>query len=231
MIAAEKGDAAFLSKLHDLSLCFDQDATARKEKLRAFPGIDRTLLAARDSDLLFLGHFDAERLTDENGENALMKAARGGSWDCVNRLATQVDTQLAHDKLGRTVLMHLVLGGHAEDDRWLEQFEWLTKPPYYGVAGQDNLYVGLMLLFELERSLSVLDKDRQSLLQIAEAHGDARIADILRRHLQKIVVNQTAEIDRGGDTVRDHYRLRALAWQALGEKDKAEADFKKQLPE
>jgi uncharacterized protein (TIGR03067 family) len=232
MIAAEKGDTAFLGGLHELSrISFERDATARQEKLRAFPGIERALLAGRDIDLHLLGHYDAEKLTDENGENALMKAARNGSWECVKELATQVDTVLARDKRGRTVLMHAVLGGHVEEDRWLEQFERLTQPPYLGVAGEDNLYVGAMLLFELERSLSVLDKDRKSLLQIAEAHGDARIADILRRHLQMIVVNQTAEIESGGDAARDHYRLRALAWQALGEKDKAEADFKRQLPQ
>ncbi len=231
MIAAEKRDATLLSRLNDLSqISYDQDTTKRKERLRAFPGVERSLLAGRDVDLHNINLSAAERLQDNDGENALMKAARTGDWECFNILANQTDTLLAQDKLGRTVLMHAVLGGHAGESRWREQIEWLTKPPYIGVAGVDNIFIGLMYIFELERSLSLLDHEGKSVLQLAEEHDQKEIAGILRRHLGMIATNQTAEIEKGGDGVSKHHRLRGLAWRALGEKDKAEADLKLSSP-
>jgi uncharacterized protein (TIGR03067 family) len=228
MIAAERRDSAFLSRLSQLSfVSYDQDAAERKEKLQSLPGVDRTLLAGRDIDLRGIGFYEAELLKDRNGENALMKAARAGDWDSINTLAIQVDSMLARDKFGRTVLMHAVLGDSIEQGRWMEQFEWLNKPPYFGVAGLDNIYIGPMLMFELDRGLSVLDNDGNSVLQLAEQHGREKIAAVLRRQLEEIVKNQTAEIDKGGESVAKNYRLRGLAWRALGEKAKAASDLQR----
>ncbi|HUQ68668.1 MAG TPA: ankyrin repeat domain-containing protein [Planctomycetaceae bacterium] len=232
MIAAEKGDAAFLSRLRDLSqITYDPDATKRKERLRAFPGIEHSLLAGRDVDLAFFSLYDAERLTDADGENAVMKATRSGDWECFQLLATQTDTLLAQDKLGRTTLVHAILSGQTGQSRWNEQFERLTKPPLFGVAGVDNIYVGPLLIFELERSLSLLDNDGKSAVQLAEEHKHPEIARTLRRHLEMVITNQTAEFQKGGESAAKHLRLRALAWRALGEIEKSEADFKKALPE
>jgi len=56
-------------------------------------------------------------------------------------------------------------------------------------------------------------------------HADEQL--VQRRHLKAIVANQTAEIEKGGEGVTKQYRLRGLAWRALGDREKAEADFQK----
>lgn len=76
----------------------------------------------------------------------------------------------------------------------------LTKSPCFGIAGQNNVYVGAMVVFDLEISLSVLDRDGQSVLQLAEQHKSPEVARILRRHLEMIITNQTNEIQKGGDS-------------------------------
>jgi ankyrin repeat protein len=231
MIAAAQRDRTFLSKLRELSqISYEQDAQKRQEKLRAFPGVDRALIAGRDIDRQGIGLHDAELVKDDRGENALMKAARAGDWECFDLLANQVDSLLARDKLGQTVLMHAVLGGHAEQSDWFENDGWLTKPPYFGTAGMANVFIGRMLIFELERGLSLLDNDGKSVLQLADEHGHKEIAGILRRHLEAIVANQTAAIEKGDEGVPANYRLRGLAWRALGQKDKAESDLKQSTP-
>jgi serine/threonine protein kinase/ankyrin repeat protein len=232
MTAAERADSAFLSRLRDLSqISYERDAAQRLQKIRALPGIDHTLLADRHIDTQGFDLYRAEQLRDEGGENALMKAARAGDWTSFDLLATQVDTLLARDKLGHTVLMHAVLGDRVEQTEWLHHFARLSESPYLGQAGVSNLYVGPMLVFELERGISVLNNEGRSVLQLAEQLGRTRIAAILRRHLEAIIINQTDMIKQGGDDTADHYRLRALAWQALGEKEKAEADFRRRLPD
>lgn len=232
MIAAERRDRAFLSKLRELSqLSYEQDTQKRQENLRAFPGVDRALIAGRDIDRQGLGLHDAEPLKDARGENALMKAARAGDRECFDMLTNQMDSLLARDKLGQTVLMHVVLSGHAEQSDWFENDGWLTKPPYFGVAGVDNIFIGRMLIFDLARSVSILDNSGKSVVQLAEQHGHEAIARTLRRHLEAIITNQTAEITKGGDSVAKHYRLRGLAWQALGDQQQAEAEFKKAIME
>jgi serine/threonine protein kinase/ankyrin repeat protein len=228
MIAVDKGDSTTLKRLSDLSAITNDGADKRQAGLRSFPGVDRTLLAGRDIDLRGIGLYESELLGDENGETASIKAARAGDWECFSLLANHMDSILARDKRRRTVLAHAVLGGRVEKSpEWMEKFHWLTKPPFFGVAGVDNVFVGLMLLFDLERSLSVLDDDGKSALQLAEEQGHKEIAGILRRHLEAIVANQAAEINKGGEAVSNHYRLRGLAWRALGEKEKADADLKK----
>lgn len=63
-------------------------------------------------------------------------------------------------------------------------------------AGRSRLSVGsgvrqTELIFDLERSLSVLDRDGKSALELAEEHGHQEIARILRDHLQAIIESQT----------------------------------------
>jgi hypothetical protein len=99
----------------------------------------------------------------------------------------------------------------------------LTDPRYFGIAGKANVYIGGMVPFDVDQ-LALTDSDRKTALQLAEENGHTQIADILRRHLQAIVENQTTEIEKGRDDVGKHRELRRLAWQALGETEKAKQD-------
>lgn len=98
-------------------------------------------------------------------------------------------------------------------------------------AKESEGHVGLLLIFELERSLSVLDNESKSVVPLAESNGHTAVARILRRHLEAIITNQTAEIAKGGTDVAKLHRLRGLAWQALGDPQQAEAELKKAIME
>src|SRR5262245_3695803 len=120
MIAVEKHDATFLSRLDSLSqISYEPDAMKRKERLRACPGVERSLLGDREVDLRDINLYGVECLKDDEGENALMKAARLCDWECVSFLSKKLDPMLSQDKRGRTVLMHAVIGDNVERSRWL----------------------------------------------------------------------------------------------------------------
>jgi ankyrin repeat protein len=82
-----------------------------------------------------------------------------------------------------------------------------------------------MVMFDFELSLSHLDNDGKSALQLAEEHNQQEIADILRAHFEAIVANQTRKIEQGGENAEKHRRLRGLALQALGRSEQARPDL------
>ena len=83
-----------------------------------------------------------------------------------------------------------------------------------------------MLPFD-HAALAQQDNDGKTALQLAQENGHTTVAEILTRHLQAIIEAQTASIAEGGDQLAIHYRLRGQAWQALGDAEKAQADFDK----
>lgn len=218
MRAAENGRTALLRSLYELRrLSWEPDADRRKTALRAFPGFDRSLIADRDLDLSNLSI--EELLRDDNGETASIKAVKAADLECLDLVAATTDSYLARDKLGRNVLMHAAIHGQ------IELFLALEEERYFGVAGALNVFVGRMLLFDLEQSLGLLDSEGKSALHHAEEYSRQEIANLLRRHLQAIVAHQTREIEKRGENVARCHRLRGLAHQALGEREQAEADL------
>ena len=116
--------------------------------------------------------------------------------------------------------MHAAIHGHF---KW---FDYLSSETYFGIAGTSNVFIGQMLMFDLNQ-LALTDSDGKTALQLAEDNGHTKIADILRRHLQAIVDNQTAAIDDDGNDVAKHQQLRRQAWRALGETNQAKEDLGK----
>jgi ankyrin repeat protein len=209
MLAAENGRTATIRALFDLrQLTWEDDVEQRKAALRAFPGFDRALIADRDLDLADLKI--EEMLRDENGETASIKALRADDPACFGLFTNDMDNQLARDNRGRNVAMHAAIGGRVD---------------LFRVAGVDNVYVGAMVMFDFELSLSLLDNDGKSALQLAEEHDQQEIADILRAHFEAIVANQTREIEKGETNAEKHRRLRGLALQALGRAEQAQPDL------
>jgi serine/threonine protein kinase/ankyrin repeat protein len=212
MYAVEANDAVFLSRLRELQqITYESDAEERRSQLRAFSGVERTLLDGRDFDLQNLEYTDLERQKDANGETASLLAARIGDWELYSKVATHVDSLRARDNQGRTIAMHAAMHGHR---KW---FEKLESDEFVGVTR------GGGVPFELDQ-LALTDKDGKTALQLAEDNGHTEIANVLRRHLQAIVDDQTAEIEKGGEGVERRRRLRRLAWEALGETEKARDD-------
>jgi len=221
MHAVEARDSGFISRLRDLQkIASKAEAEERKAELRAFSGVERTLLEGRDFDLRNVDLYELERQADENGETASLLAAREGDWEMFSQVSSTSDSLRARDKLGRTIAMHAAIHGRPE---W---FEFLSRPAYFGVAGKVNVYIGGLVPLNVDQ-LALTDIDGKTALQLAEENGHAEIADILRRHLQAIVDNQTAEIDNGGDDVAEHQELRRQAWRALGVTEKAKEDLDK----
>lgn len=218
MMAVEAKDKIFLARLRELQkITFTQDAAERKAELRAFSGVERSLLDGRDIDLRSVDVFELERQVDENGETASLIAAREGEWELFSEVASTIDAIKARDSHGRTIAMVAAIHGHSG---W---FDSIDKPAYFGIAGESNVFIGQMLMFDLDQ-LALTDNDGKTALQLAEENGHTAIADILRRHLQAIIDNQTAAIETGGDDIAKHQELRGLAWQALGNTEKAQED-------
>ncbi len=246
MRAAANRDLAFLSGLPKLwEVSYEQDSEKRKTMLRGLPGIDRALLKDREFDLVQFSVWNhSMEQTDENGDTASLMAARAGDWEVYQIVATTVPSLRARDKDGRTAAMHFAITGSSTP------FETLAKSHLFGKAGPETGFVGKMVPFDVDQ-LALVDKDDNTVLQLARNHGRNEIADILWRHLETLVANQTAEIERIGsgaitmeerglarelnrslervadEALRSRYEIRALAWQALGEREKAVEDYQR----
>jgi len=221
MLAVEQRDRVFLKRLRDLQqVAANTDESQRKVELRAFSGVERTLLDGRDFDLRNLDTAELESQTDLKHETAALKAARIGDWELLGLTATQPATLRIQDQDRRTIAMRAAVHGHVE---W---FEPLTASPYFGLAGgayeRNFTFVGPLACFQLEQ-LALRDIEGKTALQLAEQHGHQRIADILRAHLEAILAHQTSLIDQGGEGVAQHIRWRATARMALGQQVDAHA--------
>ena len=212
-LAVERRDHVFLRRLRELSTITNEaDANGRQAALRSFSGVDRSLLDGIEVDLSRFDVHALELLTDAQGENAALKAIRSGDLETYNLVSSHMDAIRARDRLGRTTAMHAAMNGIVE---W---FEPLTHELLLGVAGVENRFVGNWLTLDLDQ-LAVRDNGGKTAFQLAVDGGHTKIVEILRRHLEAVSANQTAEIEKGGENVMRHIRLRNSARVALGETD------------
>jgi hypothetical protein len=79
-----------------------------------------------------------------------------------------------------------------------------------GKAGAESGFVGEMLAFDVEQ-LALVDREGNTALSLARTSSDnARVADILTRHLETLIANETLTIDRitrGGMSDEELVRL------------------------
>ncbi|HAV63093.1 MAG TPA: hypothetical protein DCY13_12105, partial [Verrucomicrobiales bacterium] len=251
MHAAAAADHEFLSRYYELyRISWDRDVTARKERLRALAGIDRSLLADADVDLVRLDRNGLELQTDALGETASLKAARVGDWESFRLVANHVDSLRARGKDGRNAVMHLAAQGT------LAPFVQLRDARQFGQAGSRRGFVGAWVALDVDQ-LAVRDGEGKTALQLARENGHTEVADILERHLLKLAgiltddveriaasgltdrelteealyqtsVPNEAEVERRKRVtravLRQRLETRALAWEALGEIEKAKED-------
>jgi ankyrin repeat protein/predicted Ser/Thr protein kinase len=190
MHAVERRDRTFIAMLPRLyQLSYEQDAAKRKETLRGLPGVDRALLQDRDFDLVqFSAWNDAIEQTDARGETPALKAARTGDWETCQLVAITVDSLRSRGHDGRTLAMWFAAIGTKAPFQRLEQF-------LFGKAGAEAGFTGEMLSFDVDQ-LALSDRDGQTALQLARAGGHQEIADILTRHLQTLVADETRLLER-----------------------------------
>ena len=254
MHAVVNRDRTFIAMLPRLYIVsYEQDAQKRKETLLGLPGIDRALLQDREFDLVqFSVWNDAVEQTDARGETPALKAARGGDWDSYPLVAVTVDSLRARDLDGRTAAMWFAANGT------LAPFKRLDGSHQFGKAGSEKGFVGELVALDVDQ-LALADREGRTALQLAREHGHAAIADVLTRHLETLIGNETSSIDRiisgtmseeelanhlayavkifaGTEAARKqqlidglrrrHHETRGLAWQALGDADKAADDLR-----
>jgi ankyrin repeat protein len=251
MHAAAGGDHDFLSAYYELyRISWEQDAAKRKERLLGLAGIDRELLAEREVDLVRLDRNGLEVQIDVPGETASLKAARAGDWESFQLVANTVDSLRARGKDGRNAVMHFAAKGA------LAPFAQLRDARQFGQAGSRQGFVGAWVALDVGQ-LALRDGEGKTALQLARDQGHTEVADILERHLQKLLGNLSEDLARIGSSgltnrefsdeasylpeapnetgadwrarvtravLRQRLETRALAWEALGEQEKARGD-------
>jgi ankyrin repeat protein len=205
MHAVEKRDHAFIQMMKQFwQVSYEQDAAKRREAFGALPGVDRTLLKRHDFDLVqFSAWNEATEQVNSRGETPVLLAARLGHWEMFQDLAITTSGIKSRDHDGRNAAMWFAANGTVEPFQRLEQH-------LIGKAGAENGFVGEMLAFDVEQ-LALVDRKGNNALSLARtSSNDARVADILTRHLETLIANETLTIDRitrGGMSDEELVRL------------------------
>jgi len=255
MHAVERRDHAFLSTLPRLAvIASEPDSQKRKESLRALPGVDRALLQNREFDLVqFFAAHDALMQTDEAGETPSLKAARGGDWEAFLLVGNNLDSLRARGKDGRTAAMHFASAGVTTPFETLGESHLFGKAgAKVGFVGSMVAFDIDQLALADNAGKTALELAREHghteiadtlwrHLETLVAHETTEIekisqgrlttAELARESEQRLEATVGDEAARNAqvanDLLRSHYEIRSLAWQALGEEEKAKADFQR----
>lgn len=225
MHAVQKGDRAFVGMLgRYFELSYTPDGARRRETLAALPGLDRSLLKGRDFDLVqFAAWHDALDQVNAPGDTASLMAARAGDWEAFQLLARTERSVLGRSTDGTTAAIWFATNGTVEPFRRLEQ-------ALFGKAGRDLGFVREMVAFDVDQ-LALRDQQGRTALQLAKDRGHTVIADILTRHLQRIVTNQSNFLDRLFRSQVTGLELAAEVSYSLEMWNNATVDEKQQLIE
>ncbi len=174
----------------------------------------------------------AKDAQDNDGESALIKAAANGDMRSLRALcsgAVCVDCTL-RDKEGRTALMHAVINGRVNLVRDLAvplERHLSSLPPanlsFLDLRGEPSFVVQPKLL--TLQSLLLRDNEGMTAVQHADERDDQTIADILHSYLNLLISSATAVIEMGGPNREYAYWERGRAYEALGDMERAQADF------
>lgn len=233
MHAAENGHAGVIDALFQMQ-------TSGASQIREL-NVDRSILEDADVESRESFHFPiATNAQDNDGETAQMKAAVNGDMNCLRALhrggigtlqgsGIPVDATLRDDQ-GRTALMHAVINGHVNLIRDLAaplERHLSSMPPanlnFLDLWGEPAALVQPDLL-TLE-SLRLRDHAGQTAVQLAEERDDPEMAEILHGYLDLLISNATAVIELGGPNRKYAWWGRGRAYEALGETERAAADF------
>jgi ankyrin repeat protein len=210
MHAVEQGHADVVQLLLDMETAhYDEQVQFRLTRM--VPKL------AKSVDFSRLRFEAGRNLVDEAGESPLMKAADRGNLKIFDSLMLFSDDTL-RDKQGRTALMHAV--EQRQDELLSAQLEgaraWLERiGPGSGIAG-----------FIRPETLAIPDHAGRTPLQRAEQLGLQQTADGIRSYLQSVIERSTRLLEASDKNAPALYQQRSQAYRALGETEKADADFR-----
>ncbi len=212
MTAVQVGDGVLITRLRELQqVSSESDAGTRQAKLRAFSGVERSLLKGSDIDLRNLELSVLELQADQEGRTAAMHAVEAGDWDLFSLVATTTASVRARDGQGRTYAMAAAIHGHRA---WFERLDG----PRSNNGAERGSFVGPMQIFDVDQ-LALTDMDDKTALQLAEEHGSPQIGQMLRRYLEAVVEQQTQRLDAADGDREKHLEVRRQARRALGQPD------------
>ena len=253
MHAVIRKDRLFIETLQQFwAVSYEQDSRIRREKLRGMPGIDRVLLQDREFDLVsFNAYHDSLEQADQDGETPPLKAAKAGDWGMFEKVGRTFDGLHASGKDGRTAAMHFAVAGTKEPFGELRKSHLFGRAGnqngFVGVwlafdadqlaladqAGKTALQLARdhrqeEIADTLLRHLETLVANQTDAIKRLEAGGLSAEEMSRELNLSLSSLEGDAETKRARLTdqlLRRHYETRSLAWQALGEKEKATQDY------
>lgn len=233
MHAAENGHAGVVDALFQMQ----NIAASRVRELN----VDWSILKQVDVESRDSFHFPiATNAQDNDGETAQIKAAANGDMNCLRAMHNGgigslqssgrcVDATL-RDKEGRTALMHAVINGHVN---LIRDLAVPLERRLSSLSPDDLTFLDLWgnpvsvvqpELLTLE-SLRLSDNEGRTAVQLADERDDQAIADILHRYLDLLISNADAVVEGGGPNREYAYWGRGKVYEALGDIERAEADF------
>jgi ankyrin repeat protein len=252
MHAVEKRDHVFIQMMKQFwHVSYEQDAAKRREAFGAFPGVDRTLLKRHDFDLVqFSAWNEATEQINSRGETPVLLAARLGHWEMFQDLAITTSGIKSRDKDGRNAAIWFAANGTVEPFQRLEQHLIGKAGAENGFVGEMLAFdleqlaladragkTALQLARDhghteiadtLSRHLETVVANQTDAIKRLEAGGltteeMARELNVSLSSLKGDAETQRARLT--DQLLRRHYETRSLAWQALGETEKATRDY------
>jgi ankyrin repeat protein len=212
-----------IEKLEELSQI--KDPEERQAKLKSLPGLDKRLIAGLELDVENLKIDPLAQ--DHDGESVLMKALSSKNFAYLRDAQYDFRAIALQDNQGRTPLMYAIETGDLE---FLNRLKEMDKSEFYF----DELNTVAINDFQIHpffdpRSLSKLNREGLTALQLAESLSQQELATAIREELNRFIHRATQAIESGNESpeyLAQFLKFRGQAYLALGDKEKADADFK-----
>ena len=196
----------------------------RIEKLKKLPGIDKRLIEGVEIDVEDIKIDPLAQ--DDNGESVLMKAVKNKNIAYLRDAEYDYKVAALQDKQGRTALMYAI---ETEDPNFANQIHEVGQRKLYLIADVYSLSNYKPNPMFDPRALSRSNKQGETVLQLAEHLKQPEAAELIRDNMQRLIESLSRDIENQEvpEYLREALRsLRGHVYRALGEKVKADADFK-----
>jgi ankyrin repeat protein len=211
-----------IEKLEEFSQI--KDPEERQAKLKSLPGLDKRLTAGLELDV---ENIEIDPLAqDHDGESVLMKALSIKNFAYLRDAQYDFRAIALQDNQGRTPLMYAIETGDLE---FLNRLKEMDQSEFYF----DELNQVAIDDFQLNpffdpRSLSKLNREGLTALQLAESLSQQELSAAIREELQRFIQRATQAIESGNESpesLSQFFKFRGQAYLALGDEEKAKSDF------